>query len=559
MSKPKELSASPSMRDIWRKAKASAEKEAKAAKKEKECKALEKELTSLELELGPSLDKWADHYPDWEKMSKLEAHIEDTIKAYRKKLNEAKTKGVLPNDVLDEFYFGLTDVAKDLKRRSGIAERAIESDESLAVELSKKLDKNLARLTPIVVLSHPDLGRLISAKLTREENQILTIGDLEIEVILSETDVLMKLDESPNTRAKIAEAANFGKVVDDIVEACKLSVADFKANPTKQQEREEQKDLEKAVDEAIKEAIGRAAVEVYRQSKVKSAYRNYKIKTGVSITLNVAGLIGGVASLALAPLTFGPSIIISAVALTKGAVSLGTLIGKSILSAEEALFRLEERVAELIKRYHTASTSRVGGQEVLTNTVNALFPTTFNTIKECAGDCEQVDRKTDGLELRANEASSFLNTMLDKQEKIMKMLRKWESDNRKFLSDKDAKLITKLINKVEENKNGVVEQIQKVMVLNERVAKCREDNEKLSRAIGILKASEPTWAKVAEVLIPIVISIGYTVGTSPAMPGPDAYEFAKTGKLIADIGGTVAGSADNIKTITEEAISAFGK
>ena len=560
MSKPKELSASPAMRDIWKKAKADAAKKAKSLKKQKECKAFEDELIKLKLALGPSLDKWDKLYPNLEKMNKQEEHIEGIIIKYAKKVEDEREKNTLPDSVLDEFELGLVAVKDELGKRSKIATEYISDSLELGIEASLEMDKKKDKLTPITIFKLPNAGRLILEQLTTEEKEIIRIEDLNIEVILSEVDVLLKLRETANARQKIADAANHSQLIEDIVEACRLSIEDFKRNPTEQQEREEVQELEKAIENAIKAAVGRAAVEVYRLAKVRSAYRNYQIKTGVSITLNVAGLIGGVASLALAPLTFGPSIVLSAVALTKGAVSLGVTLGKASLSAEEAMGRLEERVAELIKRYDAAHENEVGAREVLSNTANALLPTFFNTIKECVGDCEQAERKIDGLEVKAEEASVLLDAILEKQEKIKKGLLKWQEENLKFdLTDKQVKLIQKLIDAAEDNVLEVHKQIKSLIKLNKRVAKCREDHEKLSQSVRTLAASEPTWSKVTNVFVPIVIGIGYTIGTSPAIPGPDAYEFAKTGKMISDIAGTVAGSADNLKTVTEEAMSVFGK
>src|ERR1051325_2518156 len=384
MPKPKELTANPTFHEIWKAAKKTSEAMAKTAKRTKPYEAMMEELGKLKF--GPELDNWHALYPDWPKMEAQKQKIEGILGKYRKtvtdQLKAISSKQVdMPKDIPMKLSKALDEVENGLNAQAALAQSAIETDPELGQKLSKEMAKSGGILTPIVVLQHPDVARLVAAKIGKDA-EIFAPKKLPIEVILSDTSLLKKMTETPDLRAKVAEAADFGKVIEEIADAFIASIAEIKKDPDK---AEAQKPIvQKRIDAIVQAAANRGAEELARITKVRTDYTKYQIKSTAEVTLAIAGIIGGIISIAATPFTGGASFIIGTIGLVKASMELGTKLGKLSMEAEDFADRLAGRISSLLKRYEDTSNANVGWREMGTVAVNALFSTTFKSIGECS-------------------------------------------------------------------------------------------------------------------------------------------------------------------------------
>jgi hypothetical protein len=77
--------------------------------------------------------------------------------------------------------------------------------------------------------------------------------------------------------------------------------------------------------------------------------------------------------------------------------------------------------------------------------------------------------------------------------------------------------------------DGLIKHIQ---TLYQRVEKNKGAYIQLSRALDALASREPTWAKIAEVLIPVCVSVGLLVAGNVNVPEPT--EFLKLAHSIVE-------------------------
>ncbi len=473
MPKPKELTAEPTLRGTWQTAKKTAEAMAKTAKRTTHYDDMMKAVGKLSF--GPDLDVWPGLYPDWPKMEAQKAKIEGVLAKYQKAVGDtlksiAAKKVDMPKDIPLKLQKALDGIADGLNEQARLAKTAIETDGELGVKQSKEMAKSGGVLTPILVLKHPDISKLVIEKLG-DDAKIIKPNTLPVEVIVSDTSILKSLTETPDLRAKAAEAGNFAKVINDIYLAYAKAADDIKKKPDS---ADAQKAIiQKKVEESVYAAAARASAEIERITKVRTDYRKYQVKCTGEIVLSVAGLVAGIVSISAGPFTGGASVVIGCMALAKGAVDLGTKIGKLSLEAEDFAARLGGRISSLLKRYKDESDAYTGGRELVTTATNAVFPTTFKTISECSGDCGQLGDKINHLEVYAGDVSSTLNDLLDKQDTLSKTLKKWEQESAAVLKPNQVAAIMKVIKKLEDNAGEAGTLIKDVIAFNTRVKAMR--------------------------------------------------------------------------------------
>lgn len=551
MPKPKELTPDPSLHEVWKNAKKTAEAMAKTAKRTKPFEAMMEEMGKLKF--GPELDNYAPLYPDWSKMEAQKTKIEGILEKYKKTVSEqlkaiAAKKVDMPKDIPNRLMKALNEIEEALNTQAASAKSAIESDPELGVKLSKEMAKSGGILTPIVVLQHPDIAKLVVAKLGADAD-IIKPTKLPIEVILSDTKLLSKMTETPDLRTKVVEEAGFSTVVDEIAEAYAEAAAIIKKDP--KQADAQKAAVQKRTEVIVQAAATRGAEELARITKVRTDYKMYQIKCTAEVALAVGALAAGIVSLAAGPFTGGASVILGCISLAKGAVELGTKLGKLSLEAEDFAGRLAGRISTLLERYEKAGGAKVGASEMAVNALNAVFSTTFKTISECGSDNEQLGQKINGLEVAAGDTSTKLNKNLEEQDKFLQYMRKWEQESAKVLTPKQAKAVEKLIDALDSNARSVNQLIESVINYNARVKKMRTSHKSLTQLFQTLSAKEPNWAKFGEVVIKFIVGVGFTVAGTSVVPGPDAFKCMELAKQISDAAGTTISSVTTLKDAYE--------
>jgi len=274
---------------------------------------------------------------------------------------------------------------------------------------------------------------------------------------------------------------------------------------------------------------------------VKVEYRNYRIKAGVKLAATITGTVAAIASIASAPFT-GPTVIISAIGVMKGAKAIGDQIADLAMTAEEMIRELQRDVKGLQDRYKEWSGAAIGTAELTSTLVNAIAPTIFPTIKRCASHCGTIASKINGMETRAGALSIELNKVLDNQTQADTAIANWIKDNKQAVTGDVAKSATKLMKALKTNREQVNALIEKITKLNSNVIAARKDNSKLKEKVDALSASEPTIFKFAEVFVEIGVSVAFLVTANVGWP--DAYPIMETSKAVTDMIGNVVGSMD---------------
>ncbi|MBX3606294.1 MAG: hypothetical protein KF788_13525 [Piscinibacter sp.] len=531
----KEL-GTPSLHTTWSEAKKKAEIEAKKAKQADKFTTLEKKFKS---DFGPNLDKWPKLYPDFSKLKTGCTALQTTLKTYK---DFVKAAG-LDDKAAKPMVTALDSIKNDLQARLSKAETLIASDVNLAIAASKKTQR-----TPIIVF-HLDVAAQVM-KAAGDKGEGLEATRIDLDVVLSDPEVLKKVPNDLDDAVlanKIREAANFKKVIDDIADGFAVAAKTVRENPKSLGAAETK--FKASIDSAIEAAVTRAVGPIDQLAKVKTSYRNYKIKTGVDITLKALGTASGAVALGLAPLTLGASSVIGMIGTAKGAVALGNAIANASEQAEVFAARVAAAIAELGKQYATASKNAVGGAEIGKTLVNATMPTLITTIKSASGDCETLGKKVDGLEVATHKKAELLGKMLTDQSKLQGACNALEKVKGDF-GDAEAKKAEKLIKSTEAVDKEVEGLIKKVDTLHTRMKATKETHRKLAEKMAAIASKEPTWAQVAEVVINAGAAAGFLAAGNVGVPEP--YAVAKLANDINSQIGNVVGSLDALKSGFED-------
>ncbi|MCH8035727.1 MAG: hypothetical protein IIC53_01215 [Proteobacteria bacterium] len=538
---PAEISK-PAFRAIWQTAKKSAAEKAKRLKNESSYSVFSDQL---KLSLGPELDKWPKLYPDFKKMQAQKVKIEGIIDKYDR---FAKKANGVDKKVIKTIKEGLKELRETLDSREERAKELIDSDLDLGLKKSKGKQH-----MPIMVFQHPDISSMVMKEAPKAKD-VITVNKLPMIILLDDDSILKKIGDSDDVDAllaqKVRDAAKFDKTIKEIGTMYGKLAEVVRKDPSKFKKAEDL--FEKTVEKACQDAADRGSAELVRLTKVRTNYRNYKIKTTVNLTLAITGTVAGAVSLGLAPFTGGASMIVTAIGVAKGAAEIGIQLAKIVLSAEELADKLRSDIRKLLKRYQEVKSGTVGATEMAVTLLNAVSPLHFSTIKGCNGLCGEVGDRIDGLEVKAGDTSKKLTEVLDAQEKVTKGLRAWEREAKALLTPKEAKAIEKLFSKLDGSTKQVGDLIDKVIQLNQRVKRARADHRRLSADLKKLSGKEPTWAKVGEVLIDTSANVAFLVSANVSWP--DAYQIAESTKAIVDVIGNVAGSLDGAKSLIEDAI-----
>lgn len=527
----KEL-GTPSLRATWVAAKKKAEDEAKKLKLDAKFDALDKKFKK---DFGPDLEAWPKLYPDYKKLETEQAALLVTLKAYQDAIKAAALDAKVAKPMND----ALAEIKDELGKRLKKAELLVMSDEKLALKESKK-----KQAAPIIVFNQ-DIAAQVKAK-SGDAAKVLKVDSILLQAVLADNDVLEKvpndLDDAVLAK-EIREAANFDKVVGEVAKALVDAADKVRADPKAFDAAE--KAFETAVGQAVADALGRAAVPILKYTKVKTGVRNYKIKTGIQVSLTALGALASVASLSLAPLSFGVTTVATALALAKSGVVLGKQIAEISAKAEEVAVWLAKDIATLGSQYENAKKTAVGVAELGKTLVNATLPTLVTTISSAKGNADLLGTKIDELKIKTHEKAGKLGELLTEQSKVQAKLREFERSGKDAFSDAEAKALQKLIGVLDRSAESVQALIDKVEALHDRVGTTSTEHARLQKALDGIASKEPTWAQVGEVVINVAAGVGFMVAGN--VNAPSAYAFAKVAADVNTVAGNLVVSIDTAK------------
>jgi hypothetical protein len=528
MPAPAELT-NPPLRKTWQDAKNKSEE---AAKKSKETSKLE-DLHKKKMKgaLGPDLEEWPKKYPDWAKLTELKKKIDVTIHTYQ----EAVKGSGLTDPVKKPMATALAEIKTEMDERLQKAEQLVGSNLELGLKLSKKT------ITPIKVFQL-DVANQVNAASKKSKYKA---DKILLELILGDDRVLKNVpnDVEDGTLAEeIRDAASFSTIIKDLANLLD-SLPDMS-------ETAAAKKFEEGMDKVIEDATARAAKPIMELVKVRSDYTMYRVKKGATLTLLVGGIIASTVALAATPFTGGVSTIAGCLGLFKSINTLAKEVTMLALSTEQTVHKVTADISTLNKQYITVSGTVVGVGEVGKTTVNSLVGPFFTTIKQTKTDCDQVTDKINTLVVKAHDQSQELEELLKEQSKMQHELSSFEQINKAKLTPEEIKTFLAIKAQVEKTTGPVDKLIKGIQVLNQRVKNNKGAYIMLKRAIDFLSAKEPTWAKVAEVLIQTCASVGFIVAGNVNAPEP--LELMKVTHEVAETMSRVIEPMEIAKDLAEE-------
>lgn len=300
------------------------------------------------------------------------------------------------------------------------------------------------------------------------------------------------------------------------------------ARQQQQQAKEFKGRAEKEVS-ALRSQAPRAVEKVWEQRKrTQKEYRNYKIKAGASVAVDVVDITLGVTG---AVGSAGASLALSIIVVLRSTAGMVQKLAKLAVEAETLQKKLVRDLKELHRAYAEASRTSVGAQELAGNYVQKVFNVDLApTISSCKTDNEQFGNKLKGLDVDSHKVSSNLGKTLTDVDKLTDKIK----DRKSNLPDRKRQKLLGSVGKLEKSVNGMIE---KVIGLQERVNKGNVAHKDYTEIIQGLKAKKPTWSKRAERSL-VLIDLGFGVtdlaglGTNAAMTFANEIVIDKAGDKI---------------------------
>lgn len=410
------------------------------------------------------------------------------------------------------------------------------------------------------LFEHKDISPLINAKLSQQQRDALGLGALPISLILADKLVMERLAEAadmPNVQEKVKNAADFGKIVQSIAEVAAQAADIVIDDPTMGKTAEGL--IGAAVEEAIIDAGTRALKQVDHFEDIRVDVKKYKVVAAVKVSAGVLGLVAGVVGIALAPFTFGASLVLACAGLWRGAIQLGDQLGKLSLEAEETAGLIADQTISMLDSYEDWKNNAVGAAEVGKELLKVVLPTDLiPTIKGVRGLLGTLNSKTNIIEIDVDELSKTLSQLTDKELEATRAFEQFLRENRDVLTKKEKDKVEKLLRKIPELRQSVEQAITDVMAMNTRVDKCRHYHEVLTAGYMNLQGKNPIWAVVVNELIPLAADIGIAAGGGIGGAVESLGAVAEAGKKAADSIGLILSVGNDLYDIVDDVATELG-
>jgi len=270
--------------------------------------------------------------------------------------------------------------------------------------------------------------------------------------------------------------------------------------------------------------------------KTRDKYKKYQYKTAVSIGKSILGVVSSAVSLAGAVGTYGATLPMSIIALTRSSIGLATDVKNAALEVEqvEKVIRADSKVLE--------AAFKKGGKAALVagslgaKAVQSILNTDIGpSMKSLTSNVDLWGNKFSGLEVTVTRLGGSITEFVDKGEEVAKFIKTLPvGKERKKMEEKLVKLekATAKLLTANDAMNARMEQAQKKF------------REKCLPAITKLKEAYPKLALKFEDLAPVVVNLGLGLG------GADYSEMA-TGSLdglksMLEAGNELAGATKEV-------------
>jgi hypothetical protein len=413
----------------------------------------------------------------------------------------------------------------------------------------KKFEDEVSGKTPVqkmggpVVIFERNLGEQVTKKVGKLKNINFKLG-IKIKLTLNDDILdLMEKAQTSSDAAFMAEEANnrCQKLIDDI---SKLLV-DADSKLEKLDEAAGDKLLDK-VESGISTMIQVAETEIAKIPKTvwnefvkrEKQYKDYKIKAGLDMTIQVLTVTGGaVATGVSAAGTFGASAVIGVVALVRDCAKLAKMIYDLAIEAETVQKNLQKDINTLEEAYQ--SKVRNVTQEMVGTVLKSILTIDtpfYATLPKCNTNLELFDNKVAGLETNGRAYSRDVTKALKKCEELEKRLGEME--------DKKAR---KAYDKLVAARKSLDKSLNDCSDMMGRVRKTKPGIVAMGAALKALNDENPKFNKIFDKVLPAAVGIALG-GASGGTGFKEASSMLETVNTGVNLG---AGMLNELKGILE--------
>lgn len=257
-------------------------------------------------------------------------------------------------------------------------------------------------------------------------------------------------------------------------------------------------DIVKAID-AAEADIAKIPKTVWNEFvKREQQYKDYKIKAGLDMTIQVLTVAGGaVATGAAAAGTFGAGGALGVVALVRDCIKLAKMIYDLAIEAETVQKNLKKDIASLEEAYQ--SKARNVAQETTGTVMKSILSIDtpfFATLPKCNKNLELLDNKVAGLETNGRGFSRRVTTAIQRCDDLEKQLSE--------LKDKKARKAYDDLVKARKTLDKALNDCSDMML---RVRKTKPGITALGTALQALNDENPKFNKIFDKVLPVATSL----------------------------------------------------
>lgn len=160
--------------------------------------------------------------------------------------------------------------------------------------------------------------------------------------------------------------------------------------------------------------------------KEKAEYRNYKIKTAVSIGSKVGGIGIGVAAIAAAGWT-GAGTVVGLISLVKSTIDLANKVLDGLKEARKLALEIAEDLKALKDAYAKDSKLIIGSKEVSKDAIARLTGIQMNTVTSVKSNVGLFGDKIKGCNVNATKMGTKIDQSLREADAVLAKIRKLET------------------------------------------------------------------------------------------------------------------------------------
>lgn len=235
----------------------------------------------------------------------------------------------------------------------------------------------------------------------------------------------------------------------------------------------------------------------------KQQYKDYKIKTGLDITLGVLSTAGGAVAVAGAAATGGASLVLGIVGLVRGIAALAKQIQDAAREAEKVEKVLEADLKTLEARYKNAAgeakKGTQGAAEVGSTVLKGILGTDapfLATLPKCTSNLDLWKNKVSGLAVGGRKLSGQIVKALAACDKLDQMIK----------GSKDTE-VRKIYAKLQKARAGLDSSLTKCSTMMKRVSDAETNIPKLKKVLDALNNQNSDFAKIFDKIFPAVVNL----------------------------------------------------